>query len=291
MNYVGYAFLAAVLFAGNALVSKFSSKHALNDPDGLAAYFLLTNFVLILTLLPFVTTRLPAFELLIALATGGVFYAFGFYIFFKALAKVDASSFSAIFQMQAVIIAVLAFLFLGERFPQANYLWALLIVGGATMVTVDESVSLKSFFRPAVWLLIVMQFFHAVAGLSLGYAVKRMPILEALVWEFLFMGGVTGLLLMMRRPKLVYPVKKVAPIILAATLNFAGVLAILKAFQTNLTISSVIGLMQAPIVFLVTLLLARFNPNLLENHTKEIYFIRGIGLTMTLFGAYRLALG
>ena len=290
MNYVGYSIVAAVLFACNGLISKYSSKHALRDPVALMIYFLLTNFILALALLPFVSLSVPPLDVLRALIGAGLTYLVGFYLFYQAIAKVDATSFAPIFQLQAVVVLVLAYLFLGERFLPINYFWSALVIFGAALVTLDESMSLKSFFKLEIGLLILMQFFHGTTGVLMAYAVKQLPMLEALVWEFLFMGGATGLILLIKRPELVYPVKKVWPIILAGVLNFIGAIFLLTAFVSNVTLSTVIALTQAPIIFVATWVMGRINPKLLERHSKKVYLVRGIGLLVSLFGAIRLTL-
>lgn len=291
MSYLFFAFLAAACFAVVLILNKLLSKHSIDNKDSMMAYFMLTTFSFNLVLFPFVSFTTLSFEMfeLIALLVGG--FLIGYYAFYTAIFDTDASSFAPLFQLQAGFVGLLAFLFLGERFPIQNYLWMGLLIFGAVLVSLDEKMSVRSFFNKGIGLVLLMQIFHAFSNLLVGFSLKQLTPIELIFWEYMFIGAAGFLFIILKKPKMNYTTKQITPMVISSYIGSVGVIALFKAFSVNLTISSVIGLLSAPIVFVVSLIASRFSPTFLEHHPTKVYVIRGIGLLVILFGAYKIALG
>ena len=189
-------------------------------------------------------------------------------------------------------ITILAFLFLGERFPLSNYLWIGLILVGAILVSLDERMTVKTFFRKTILLIILMQFFHALSNLYAGFALKTMDF-----WNLTFWSTIISTLLILvlvpplARFKLKVSFTQLKPLFAVNFFSFIGATSLFAAFQTNLTISSAISLLTAPIVLFISILLSKFQPEFLEHHSGKVYLIRPIGVILILFGAIKISLG
>lgn len=290
-TYILFSFLAAISFALTNVFNKFTSKHVIKKRWPLLFYYYLTfpPFALLIPLLAKI--QIPA-ESWLTLFFYSLFFFLGNVCFFTAISKTDASVFAPFFQLQAAFIAILALLFLGERFPIANYLWIGLILVGAVLVSLDERMSIKTFFRKAILLIILMQFFHALSNLWAGFALKTMDFWNLVFWSTF----VSSLLIFILVPplakfKLRVSFNQLKPLFVVNFFSFIGATSLFAAFQTNLTISSAISLLTAPIVLFISILLSRFRPEFLEHHTAKVYLIRTIGVILILFGALKVSLG
>jgi drug/metabolite transporter (DMT)-like permease len=289
-SYILLSFLAAISFALTTTINKFISKHAIRQRWPLLFYYYLTFLPFALLIPLFSTIQIPTGSWLM-LFFYSLFFLLGSVCFFTAIFKTDASVFTPFFQLQAVFIAILAFLFLGERFPLANYFWIGLILIGAVLVSLDEKMTVKTFLRRAILLVILMQFFHALSNLFAGFALKTMDF-----WNFTFWSTfISSLLILVLVPplakfKLKVSFNQLKPLFVVNFFSFIGATSLFAAFQTNLTISSTISLLTAPIVLFISILLSKFRPEFLEHHTGKVYLIRTIGVILILFGALKISL-
>lgn len=216
-------------------------------------------------------------------------FLIGYYFFYKGIYETDASSFAPLFQLQAGLIALLAYVFLGERFPLSSYLWVGLMILGALLVTVDEKMKIQAFFKRGIWFIVLMQVLHAISNLFIGFSLKNLDFVTVLFWESVFIGGLLVLFLWWKKPRLDYGRKQVFPVLLATWLATFGALMLFRAFSVNLTVTSAISLLNAPLVFVVSVVASRFYPKLLEHHTAKVYLIRGAGLVAILVAALNIA--
>ncbi len=290
-SYIIFSFLAATLFALSNLTNKFASKHKISNPWVMFFYSCIA-FIPSLIIIPlFFDVSIP---------TTGWQYIFLFSLFFftghiffiSALYKLDASTFAPFFQLQSVFVLILAFLFLGERFPAQSYIYILIMIVGSILVSLDEKISLKSYFRLAILLIISMQFFHAISNLFVGFALKSMNSFTAIFWgdiTTIFLALLTIPFIKVKNLKTItFP--KFKPLIFAGFFSVFGAASLFSAFQTNITISSVIALLTSPLVLAFSIIISIIKPNFLEQHTTKVYIIRSIGVLLILIGAIKLSI-
>lgn len=289
-TYILFSLLAALCFAGGGLLNKLTGKHLINNKNSLMALFLLFCFIFGLLLFPFINHQFLTSQAFLPMTLMTITFFIGYYLFYSGMLQTDISSFAPLFQLQSGMIAILAFIFLGERFPLSNYLYISLLILGAILVSIDESFKLKAFFKPGILFILLMQFFHALSNLYVGISLKFIGPLEILFWQYLGLGILFIPFYFLTKPKLNYPVKSLASMFLAISSSGIGAIFLFKAFQTNLTISSTIAMLSTPIIFIFSVLSSRFFPQLLEHHSAKVYLLRTIGLIVILFGALKLAI-
>lgn len=289
--YILLSFLAAFGFALAGIFNKFTSRYAIKERWPLLFYYYLT-FVPFVFLIPLIEKISIPFGGWRDLFFYSLFFFLGNICFFTAIFTTDASVFAPFFQLQAAFIALLAFLFLGERFPVANYFWLALILLGAALVSLDERMNPKVFFQRSILLIILMQFFHALANLYAGFALRAMDF-----WNFTFWSSMTSTALvltgvpLLAKFRLKVSFSQVKPLFLVNFFSFIGATCLFAAFETNLTISSAISLLTAPIVLAISIFLSKFRPELLEHHAARVYLVRAVGVVLILFGTLRVSLG
>lgn len=286
-SYVVFSLIAAVGFTAAGIVNKFASKYAITEKWPLLFwyYFTFIPFALLIPLMAPITTPATV-ELWLLIFGYSVCFLLGNICFFTAVFKVDASVFSPFFQLQAAFLALLAFLFLGERFPLSNYLWMGVILAGAVLVAVDERMSVRSFFSKAILLILAMQFFHAGSNLFAGLVLRFTDFWNLTWWStlvstvlvLLFTAAVNGL-------RVRVSTKQLRPMFIVNALSFVAALSLFRAFQENVTISGILSLLTGPLTFLVVVALSRWKPEFLEHHPAKVYIVRGAGVILTLAGA------
>lgn len=289
-SYVTFSVIAAFGWALSSLANKFTSKHKIHNNWVLLFYYYLT-FIPFLLFIPLI------FDVSIP-HSGWIFiflYALMFFIgnifFTIAIYKLDASTFAPFFQLQTAFIALLAFLFLNERFPTENYLFIIVMLLGSIFVTTDENFSIKTYFKLATLLIISQQVFHAFSNLFAGFALKHVS-----SFTFIFWGDLTASLMALfiipfiGFNKLKVSFSQTKPLFVGSFFSTIAATSLFTAFQSNVTISSTLALLTAPIILFLTFILSAFRPTLLEHHTKKVYFVRLIGVLLILFGAIKLSL-
>lgn len=287
--YVLFSLIAATGFALSSLVNKFTSKHTISDNWALLVYLALTSspFILLVPLL-FPVSFPPANAWPFILLYGFVFFV-GNIFFTMAVYRLDASTFAPFFQLQSAFIAILAYLFLSERFPSTQYLFIAIMLVGAILVSLDERMQLKSFFRFAIFLIIGQQLFHAFSNLFAGFALKSINSFTFLFWGDMTALAFTLLLIpFIGRERLRVSFTQIKPLFLSGFFAVAGATSLFTAFQTNVTVAAALSLLTSPIVLGLSFLASTFKPDLLEHHTRRVYFVRAIGVALILFGALRI---
>lgn len=289
--YVIFSLIAAFGWALSSLANKFASKHRIHNNWVLLFYYYLTYIPFLLFIPLIFNVSIPQ--------SGWVFiflYALMFFIgnifFTIAIYKLDASTFAPFFQLQAGFIALLAFLFLKERFPAENYLFLVIMLVGSIFVSIDGNFSIKTYFKLATLLIISQQVFHAFSNLFAGFALKGMNSFTFIFWGDL----IAALMALFIIPfiglnKLKVSFSQVKPLFVGSFFSTIAATSLFTAFQFNVTISSTLALLTAPIILVFTFLLSVFKPTLLEHHTRKVYFFRLIGVLLILFGAIKLSLG
>lgn len=291
-SYIWLAVLAAVGFSLANLVNKFASRHKIANPWVLQFYSGLT-FLPFLLILPIVfPVSFPRFGWPYIFLYGLAFFL-GNIFFLRAIYLLDMSTIAPLFQLQSVLVGLMAFIFLGERFPPQNYWLIALMLAGATLVTVDERLRWKTIFSAGVLLILLQQFFHALSNLFAGLALKSMNSFTFLFWgdmvaEILAV-GVIWRLIGTQKLKISWP--QVKPLLWAGFFSTVGAGSLFTAFEANLTITAALALLTAPLVFVLTVIGSAFKPQLLEHHSAKIYALRGAGVLLIFLAAVKIAIG
>ncbi len=286
--YIFLSLFAACCFAGSVIANKYLAKHLISNHQSL---FTLTmfGFAPFLAIVPLASPiYLPA-EALTPLTLYALFFTSGIYLFTKVIYQLDASTVGPLFQLQGVLVVILAAIFLNEHFSAINYIWMAAMVAGAMLVSVNERFNPQVFNKWGLLCILVM-FLHAWSNIFIGKALQVTGLTQVLFFGYLINVGIATIYWIFKKPKILYPTKTLAIVLARSAFQFIGASALFYAYRQNVSISSVIGLMSAPIVFLVTVVASSFKPSLLEHHSYKVYIFRGIGLLIIIISAASLTL-
>jgi len=180
-TYAVFSLLAAVFFAFQYVFEKLASKHTIKTRSGLIFYLYLSFLPFTLLLPLFVDIGFPQGIWQIIWLHSLMFFI-GNFLFFTAIFKTDVSTFAPIFQVQAGILAILAFVFLKERFPVISYFWIGLMIFGGTLVAYEEKMKLRAFWQKPALLVLASTFFYATSDLFAGFALKHISFWTLTFW-------------------------------------------------------------------------------------------------------------
>lgn len=289
-SYIIFALIASISFAVSQILNKLLSKHSIDNSDSLFTYFMIASFTFGLVLIPFVDFTFPTIAMLKYLLGATSLLILGFYFFYKGIFTADATTFSPLFMLQAGMIGILAYVFLGERFPLSNYLWLILLIFGTLLVSFQEKMTIKKFFSRGVVFILLMQVVHSISNIFVGFSLRTISPIQLLFYEYMIVGIFAVFYILIKKPKMNYNFKQVSPMFLSTFITGIGGISLFQAFTQNLTVSSVIASLSSSIVFVFSILASSFAPQLLEHHTYKVYIIRGIGLVIILIGAAGITL-
>ena len=295
-SYIFYSLMAAVGFAAASILNKLTSKHAIAErwPLLFWNYLAFAPFAAIVPFIAAISIPNSMAEWLFIIGYS-LFFLAGNICFFTAIFRVDASVFAPFMQLQAAFLAILAFLFLGERFPLANYLWIGVLILGAILVSADDKSKISlpaSQRRQALLLVILAQLLFAGSNLFSGLLVKSMDFWNVMWWTYLM--SVPMVLTLAKKvnrfDELKITFRQLRPLLAVNAGTFIGAASLFRAFQDNVTISATIGLLTGPIIFVFAVVASKINPEFLEHHARRIYLIRAGGVLITLVAAVMLSL-
>jgi len=190
----------------------------------------------------------------------------------------DASNINPLFPLKLIFVPFITFLMIGERFMPVTYLLMVVIVCGGMLVAIDESFSVRAFFKKGTMLLLLSLAVFTVSDVYVNQASAIISPYQVLAWEFVLLAPTSLLFLAMkpREIKAATPKSIMAMVGILTTLTIFFLL-LFKAFSLNVTISNTLSMMSGPLVLLLVTGLGKLKPHLLEEHTKKVYIIRFIG--------------
>lgn len=226
--------------------------------------------------------RIPPFTDLILISIANLCFLAGFYLFYRAINSLDATVTAPLMQIQSVVLVILSAIFLKQNLSGAIYLWLTILLIGTGLLASDGYVNLKAYTNKAIWMILAMQFLHGINNLLVGIALETMGNIEVLFWQNLLTSvilfGFLGFKAINLRNK--YHKTEYLPLMISTWIGTVGAIFLFKAFSLNLAVSGILGLMSAPIVFIITLILGLFKSQLLETNSLKVYLVRFSGLLL-----------
>lgn len=277
--YVLYAFLALLFLGTSTILFKFTAKHKIENSLVFYFYYMLVYFLLGI-LVPFVKpidlipTDLGALRPVII---NSVVVFLGYFLFFANLYKLDITTFGPLYNFRNIFSPVLAALFLGETISAGQIPWFLVIVITGFFVSIDERMSLRTFLqRP------VLTFLLFVFSLSLSSIFVNRGVAGVGYWNFLFYTYVSGFILGLTflLPKVCREVRitfaQFWSVFVGTIFEFVGVALFVKALSYQVIVPTLV--LSLPVFPVLTYIISRFRPELLEHHTTRVYIVRFIAI-------------
>lgn len=281
-----FCFIALSLYAISTVTQKLVAKYLIAKPLIFNFYTTLFSFLFIIPILLSGQLTFPNYFTNVFLSSifgtlGGLFYAF-------ALSEIDASVIGPMYNFRTVFSVLLSILFLKEILPWPCYFWISLIVIGGFIVTINEKMNFKSFFKKPVLFMLLY-----ILGISLMSIFNNKAINEVGYWTFTFWSKLISLSLVcltipLFHKDLFIKQKHLDAMTFITFIYFLAGLAANKAYSLNVSIATTI--ISLPGSMFLIFFLSRFKPQLLENHPLKIYFIRFGAAAIMFYSALQLVL-
>lgn len=182
MNWLFFALLAPFLYAVTTFIDKYIVSKEVKDYSALPIYIgfigLLTGTVFwILTGFPILTLR----DGLIVLLTG-VLTGWSVIFYYKAISQEDASIVNILFQMFPVITLILAFIFLKETISGKQLFGFTFVLIGSILISLKKE-KRKTHISAAFFLILIVDFFWAISGVLMKFALNANSFSKILSYE------------------------------------------------------------------------------------------------------------
>lgn len=294
MSWFLLSIATAALWAVDNVLDKFVLSKKLRDPY---AYNVLTNLndvipaLLIALLVPIRFD--PVFSTIGFLL--GVWSVWSLLYYNKAMMREEASRVSSLEWVSPVFVAILAYIFAGERLFFYNYLGILLIIVGAIVISHEKRRGSKIILSPALWLIVTFAFLVAVEDVASKWALGHID-----YWSFFFwtcIGSVVTALVMLSfanvRRAFVEEMKRIRIrtllLILSASLvYYVANVSFYAALTVGLvTLVSAIVATQPIFTFLYALVLRRGRPTILKEDFRRFNMLTKIlGIAVIVAGVW-----
>ncbi len=285
LPFQAFAWTASVLFAGEALLAKYISKHSIKNPWLFNFLWVFFVFVLNTAVCLWVGISFPEKWGDIILA--GVFFALAMGLFMFANNYLDITVLTPLFNIRTIFAVILGVVFLGEVITIKQYWLIGLMVVSGVIISLDERMAVKSFLSKGFGFAMAEMATLALMALFLNRALAHTDF-----WTVNFWYNLIGFVLVIfswpfaKEGVKILTKPQVAGVFLMAFLGVFGNLAVLKAYKSNISISGAI--LSLPLSMVVVIVLSIFFPKLLEHHTWKVYTIRILAAIILVYAGIKI---
>lgn len=286
MSYITYAWLTAIFYGIGSIAAKLSSKYHVSNPW-------LFNFVwTVITLLciaPLAFVNHVGWpqdwgSMVILGLTGAVSGT----LFILSLKALDISILSPFYAFRTPMVAILGVILFGEILTNIQIIFIGLIFSAGLFVSVDERMSIRSFFRPEIGLAFVTMISSALFNTAVKSASLHNSFWSVSFWSTLLtLIFILPTLPFFYRDLITTRMSRYQGILWSTIFLTAGLLTSYKALGQNVSIS--IAIMTLPLSMVFAFVISLIAPKLLEKHTVKVYAVRFAAATVMFFAALGLS--
>ncbi|OGB75939.1 hypothetical protein A2476_01190 [candidate division CPR3 bacterium RIFOXYC2_FULL_35_7] len=179
-------------------------------------------------------------------------------------------------------MVIFANIILGEQFSLVVYILIGLLIISSFLVAVDEKIEWKDFFNWPIAIFILSLVLFSLSDVMAKRAFALISPISLMSGNIL-VGFVLSLFLLpfvfSKINQITWPQARV--ITINSMLTFSIVCLLIIAFQDNVTISNVLSNLTGPFALMLTVVLSKFKPNLIEKHTPRVFKIRMVGVLVS----------
>ncbi len=286
MSYIWFAWATPILLGLGTIIGKISTKYHISNPWLFNFIWMLLTLIFIIPFAMVSRVGLPRdwtsmLVLSFLNATASVLYILCLY-------RIDVSVLAPIYSLRTPLIVFLGILLFHESLSSIQMILIGLIFIASIFVSIDERMSIKSFFNRDLGLILLTMFNSALFNVSVKYASLRNSF-----WEVVFWSSLIGFILILPTiPLFISDIRSIKPIrykgiVWSTIFTTLGLLTSYWALGHNVTIT--IAIMALPFSMLFAVTLAFISPKLLEKHTVKVYAIRFLAAAVMVSAALGLS--
>ena len=276
MVWLLFALFANLMYSFSNIIDQFIRKKHIKHDRSMVIIWMAIFLLLWLTIVPFINISIPPLPQLAAVLASGFIIIYTFLPYFYAISREDVSKVMPLFQFYALFILVLSIIFLGEILSTIRYAGFAVMFSAGMLMTVEK---VKDRFTLNKTLLLVM---GASVIMAVSMVLLKFFYLTESFWNGFFwfnLGGFLGTISLLLIPGTASNLKSdihqlnlkiLALVLLATTITLFGDMSLLFAIKSGpVSLVSVVGSTQIAILFVMTLLLSKYFPNILKEKTDR----------------------
>lgn len=290
MNWVLYAFGAALFWSINIILDKYVVDHEIDDPALTTIFCSLSAFTIIGLAALIQGGNLSKLQPVHYLLGG--LYTLALMAYYSGIGREDVSRFAPTLATDTIFILILSSIFIGETFTAPVYAGIFAVVMGAFLISLDDPVhSLKSFqSKKGVYLALAAAFVFGTRDVLFKITLTGTTYWTALLG--MSIGGLTsiGLLAAWKRKKFAANSNKGFEHLLGIGVFMAfGYLSFIAAINTGpVSLASAVVKSQNLIIFGSTVLLTKFRPQIVDEELEKSTLIQKFLATGLIIGGLLL---
>lgn len=271
MNYVWFAWITAIFYSASGLVGKFAANHKLTNKWLYSFVWSLVVVIVSCGASLYFGIGWPSDWGSILWA--GLFSAITALMYTFAIYMLDVSVLSSLYSFRAPMSVLLGAIYFKELLSTYQLVLIGILTIGAMAVSVDESLSVRSFFRKPVAFALFMILLSSIYNALVKHAAAVNPYWTTVFWYNLFnQVFLLPTIPMFWRELPTLTFRDYTHVALSAILAGIGGLTVISAITGNLGIT--MAILTLPLTLVAAMVLSHVAPALLEVHTKKVYAIR-----------------
>ncbi len=293
MDWLIFAFVAAVFWAVGVVIDKYIITKHMQDPFSYQLlYTMAESPILLLLLFTSISSTLP-WSLLGIVAGFGIYP--GLILYFKAMAIEEASRVISMWYTSPILVLLLAYVFLEEKLSLPSYLGVVFLVLGAIFISYRKEEGKKPVMSPALGLILASGVVFAGYEVLTKYVLGAIDYLSYLFWNFVGTAtiGFSLFCLPKIRGNFLSDIKRVNRTVLFWRIVNTSLGIIASVFYYIAISGGPVSLVSAAsslepfFVFAFTLLLSLFVPKILKEETgKRVVTIKALAIVLIVAGTW-----
>jgi len=293
MDWLIFAFVAAVFWAVGVVIDKYIITKHMQDPFSYQLlYTMAESPILLLLLFTSISSTLP-WSLLGIVAGFGIYP--GLILYFKAMAIEEASRVISMWYTSPILVLLLAYVFLEEKLSLPSYLGVVFLVLGAIFISYRKEEGKKPVMSPALGLILASGVVFAGYEVLTKYVLGAIDYLSYLFWNFVGTAtiGFSLFCLPKIRGNFLSDIKRVNRTVLLWRIVNTSLGIIASVFYYIAISGGPVSLVSAAsslepfFVFAFTLLLSLFVPKILKEETgKRVVTIKALAIVLIVAGTW-----
>lgn len=294
MDWILFAFIAPILWAGCNVIDKFLLTKYFKNAFDYQLWTVITEIPIILFFLMFLSISFsyPGFVLGIIL---GIMNITSLLVYNKAMLVEEVSRIIPLTYIDVLFILPMAYFFFGEVLKIQNYLGVILLLIGAILISLKRIKSKKRILSPVLKFVLILALFWASMSILKKYTLDFIESLSIIFWMLVgsVVGGSPLFLFQKLRRRIYFKIRNmnwvillftIIVLVLACSAHFFYLIAI---DEGSLSLVVGISLIQPFIVFLFTTTLTLFLPKAIEEKIdRSTISLKFIAICFIFVGAW-----
>lgn len=286
-SFIVFAWIASITYGLAVIIGKLTSKYSIPNPW--LFNFLHVLFALLFMIPPSLVNHAGFPNNWTNILLAAIFIALGFSLYTLALYKLDVSVLGPLFNFRTAFAVLLAVFLVNEVLDLRQYFLVGIIFTAGLFVSIDEKMSLRSFFSWPIAIGLLDMLVIALVGIFIKKAMAQNGYWEVTLWSNIL----AQILLLATLPLFIKDLLKIsklqtAALVILAFIDAVATLAANKAYAANVGISATI--ISLPFSLIMAATLSFFAPKILEHHTLKVYAIRFTAAAVMITAALRLSI-